>query len=176
MKYHELVTPRSKAAKRVGRGISAGQGKTAGRGTKGQGARTGFSKKPGFEGGQNPLMQRLPKLPGFTSRRAKPVNITLAQLASLKVKSIDANVLAEKGIIANAFVGVKVLASGELKSAIAVKLPAASTSAIDAIEAAGGSFTPTQRLARPASGEKSSRKAKKLASKSSASAVSPTKK
>ena len=60
MKYHELTSTSQKSPKRVGRGIAAGQGKTAGRGTKGQGARTGSSKRPGFEGGQNPLMQRLP--------------------------------------------------------------------------------------------------------------------
>ena len=71
MKYHELTTTKNKKINRVGRGIAAGQGKTAGRGTKGQGARTGSSKKPGFAGGSNPLMQKLPKLPGFKSHRPK---------------------------------------------------------------------------------------------------------
>lgn len=176
MKYHELNVTSHKSAKRVGRGIAAGQGKTAGRGTKGQGSRTGSSKRPGFEGGQNPLMQRLPKLPGFTSHRASVQNVTLAQLESLKVKTIDASVLAQKGLISSAFVSVKVLGSGELKQALAVKLPAASASAVAAIESAGGTFTKTERLARPASAEKSSRKAKKSASKPTKPTASTTKK
>ena len=71
MKYNELSPVAGKSRKRVGRGIAAGQGKTAGRGTKGQGARTGSSKRPGFEGGQNPLMQRLPKLAGFKSKAVR---------------------------------------------------------------------------------------------------------
>ncbi len=176
MKYHELNVTSHRSAKRVGRGIAAGQGKTAGRGTKGQGSRTGSSKKPGFEGGQNPLMQRLPKLPGFTSHRVRPENITLAQLAALKVKAIDAKVLAEKGLITSPFVNVKVLGSGELKQALAIKLPAASASAIAAIESAGGSFTATARLARPATAKKTSRKAKKATIKSAESATSTAKK
>lgn len=164
MKYHELTTPKKKSAKRVGRGIAAGQGKTAGRGTKGQGSRTGFSKNPGFEGGQNPLMQRLPKLPGFKSHRPKPANVTLTQLASLKVKMIDANVLAEHGLIPTAFINIKVLANGEISQALNVKLPAASASAIAAIEAAGGAFIKTERLARPSNeNRKNEAKAKKTA-------------
>jgi len=72
MKYHELKLNKNKKGNRVGRGIAAGQGKTAGRGTKGQGSRTGSSAKPGFAGGSNPLMQKLPKLPGFKSHRTPP--------------------------------------------------------------------------------------------------------
>ena len=75
MKYHELQVNSNRDARRVGRGISAGQGKTAGRGTKGQRSRTGSGRRPGFEGGQNPLMQRLPKLPGFRSIRVKAENV-----------------------------------------------------------------------------------------------------
>ena len=71
MKFNELQTQRAKTGKRVGRGIAAGQGKTAGRGTKGQMSRTGSKKKPGFEGGQSPLMIRLPKLHGFRSMKTK---------------------------------------------------------------------------------------------------------
>ncbi len=69
MKFNELTTTHKKSPKRVGRGIAAGQGKTAGRGTKGYGARTGSKARPGFAGGQNPIMQALPKLPGFRSHK-----------------------------------------------------------------------------------------------------------
>lgn len=173
MKYHELTTSTNKKSKRVGRGISAGRGKTAGRGTKGQGSRTGSSKRPGFEGGQNPLMQRLPKLRGFTSHRVRPEIVKLSDLENLTVKTVDANVLAEKGLISSAFSSVKVIASGEITRALAVKLPAASAGAIDAIEKAGGTFEPTKRLARPArAGEKKSRQVKKSSAKSAKPAKS----
>ena len=75
MKYNELIVKKNKSSNRVGRGIAAGQGKTAGRGTKGQKSRTGSSKKPGFEGGSNPLIQRLPKLRGFHSHKVQPTEI-----------------------------------------------------------------------------------------------------
>ena len=99
MKYNELQPVRNKSPKRVGRGIAAGQGKTAGRGTKGQGSRTGSSKRPGFEGGQNPLMQRLPKLHGFTSKRVKAENVFTDQLNNLGSK-VDSQVLADEGLSA----------------------------------------------------------------------------
>src|ERR1051326_1332742 len=107
MKYNELIVAKQKSLKRVGRGIAAGQGKTAGRGTKGQLARTGSSRKPGFEGGQNPLMQRLPKLRGFTSHRTPQSNVYTGQLDALSAKTIDTTALAEAGLIANAYVSVK---------------------------------------------------------------------
>lgn len=166
MKYHELNLKSNRSKQRVGRGIAAGQGKTAGRGTKGQGARTGSTKKPGFAGGQNPLMQRLPKLPGFRSHRVSAETVTLAQLSSLKVKSVDASVLAEQKLISSPYVSVKILAVGKLDKALNVKLPAASSAAVDAIEAAGGSFETTSRLSRPASqNQNSGRKAKKASKK-----------
>src|ERR1700743_555079 len=98
MKYNDLSATPSKSRKRVGRGIAAGQGKTAGRGTKGYGARTGSKKKPGFVGGQNPLMQALPKLPGFTSKRTPAENVFTDQLNSLGAK-VDTAVLAEAKLI-----------------------------------------------------------------------------
>ena len=91
MKFNELQVGRNKSGKRVGRGISAGQGKTAGRGTKGQGARTGSSKRPGFEGGQNPLMQRLPKLPGFKSKAVRAEVVYTSQLDQFAGKTADAD-------------------------------------------------------------------------------------
>src|SRR5260221_3212102 len=110
MKYHDLNILPHKTSKRLGRGIASGKGKTAGRGTKGQGARTGSTRRPGFAGGQNPLMQRLPKLPGFTNLRPKIANIYLGDLERFSNKVVDAKLLAENGMIANEYVGVKVIA------------------------------------------------------------------
>jgi len=154
MKYHQLELKPHKAAKRVGRGIAAGQGKTAGRGTKGQGARTGSSAKPGFAGGSNPLMQKLPKLPGFRSHRPKAETVYTGQLNQFN-SSVDATSLAEDGLISNPFVTVKLIVKGDLSKKLTVKLPRASASAIAAIQAAGGSFEPTLRLARPKASTKS---------------------
>jgi len=149
MKYHELQLTRHKSAKRVGRGIAAGRGKTAGRGTKGQGARTGSKAKPGFAGGTNPLMQQLPKLPGFKSHRAKAHNVYTGQLDQFSGKTVDANALAEAGLIPNSFVSVKLIVKGDLTKKVTVKLPRASEAAIAAIQKAGGSFEPTARQQRP---------------------------
>jgi len=154
MKYHELQVSANKSPKRVGRGIAAGQGKTAGRGTKGQMARTGAKRKPGFEGGQNPLMQRLPKLPGFTSHRAQAEVVYTGQLDSVKGKVIDTAALAEAGLISNAFVRVKLVVKGNVTKKVDVKLQSASTGAIAAIQKAGGSFEKVAVAARPASTRK----------------------
>lgn len=149
MKYHELKASTPKKANRVGRGIAAGQGKTAGRGTKGQKSRTGAKSRPGFAGGQNPLMQQLPKLPGFRSLRTAAEEVYTGQLDGLKAKTVTAETLAKAGLVSNAYVIVKLLNKGEVKSSLAVKLPAASQSAIDAVEKAGGTFEKTARLQRP---------------------------
>ena len=101
MKFHELQTTKAKRSNRVGRGIAAGQGKTAGRGTKGQGARTGSSAKPGFAGGSNPLMQKLPKLPGFRSHRVAPEAVYTGQLNQFSGKTVDAQALADAGLFSN---------------------------------------------------------------------------
>lgn len=149
MKYHELQVVKPKASKRVGRGIAAGQGKTAGRGTKGQGARTGSSAKPGFMGGSNPLMQQLPKLPGFTSKRTPAENIYTGQLNAFK-GTVDNVALAEAGLISNAYTRVKLIVKGDnLKARLTVNLQAASASAVAAIETAGGTFTKIERAGRP---------------------------
>jgi large subunit ribosomal protein L15 len=149
MKYNELTIEPKKRSQRAGRGISAGLGKTAGRGTKGQKARTGSKKKPGFAGGQNPLMQQLPKLPGFRSFKPKAENVSIGQLNAIKEKVIDAQVLATNGLVTSPFNRIKLLADGELKSAKTVKLPLASVAAIDALNKSGGSFVATTRLQRP---------------------------
>jgi large subunit ribosomal protein L15 len=154
MKYNELKLTKSKASRRVGRGISAGQGKTAGRGTKGQGARTGFSKNPGFAGGSNPLMQKLPKLPGFKSHRAKVENIYTGQLEQFANKTVDATSLADAGLISSPYVSVKLITKGEVSRKVTVKLTAASESAIAAVQKAGGSFEAVSRLQRPKTSQK----------------------
>lgn len=154
MKYNELSAQKKLSSRRVGRGISAGQGKTAGRGTKGQGARTGYSKKPGFEGGQNPLMQRLPKLHGFQSFKTRPEVVYTGQLDAFAGKTVDTAALAEAGLVTSAFIRVKVVTNGEVTKKVTVKLQGASASAIAAIEKAGGSFEKVAISARPASKRK----------------------
>lgn len=149
MKFNQLDTTKQKQSRRVGRGIAAGRGKTAGRGTKGQGARTGSKKKPGFAGGQNPLMQKLPKLPGFTSHRIAPETVYTGQLEQFANKTVDANLLAEAGLISSPYVLVKLIVKGELTKKVTVKLPRASETAIAAVQNAGGSFEKTERLSRP---------------------------
>jgi large subunit ribosomal protein L15 len=148
MKYNELIIGRNKAKNRVGRGISAGQGKTAGRGTKGQGARKSSNVRPGFEGGQMPLYMRVPKLRGFKSKRTPAEVVYTGQLNDIKKAAVDNVVLAEAGLVSSPFVNVKLISKGELTTKKEVKLQAASAKAIEAIEKSGGSFTVVSRLAR----------------------------
>ncbi|HEY4963670.1 MAG TPA: 50S ribosomal protein L15 [Candidatus Saccharimonadales bacterium] len=149
MKFNELTKVPKKQGKRLGRGIAAGQGKTAGRGTKGQKSRTGSKKKPGFQGGTNPLMQQLPKLPGFKSHKPKAANVHTADLVALKAKTIDAQALADAGLVENPFQKIKLLNNSEkLSVKLAVKLPGASQTAIDNIQQAGGSFEKVTVLQR----------------------------
>jgi len=148
MKFHELNLTANRAKKRVGRGISAGGGKTAGRGTKGQKARKSGGVRPGFEGGQNPLMQRLPKLRGFTSHRTKPEVVYTGQVNSLKEATIDAPTLAKHGLVSSDHVAVKLVVKGDITRKVTVKLAAATTAAQAMVEKAGGSFVATERVAR----------------------------
>lgn len=142
MKYHELEVTAKTARKRVGRGISAGGGKTAGRGTKGQKARTGKKIKPGFEGGQTKLAMRLPKVRGFKrTKKTNYVEVSLDQLASIGKDNIDNITLKEMGIIQSETQAVKVLGGTTLKAKLTVQLQAATAPAVAAIEQAGGSFT-----------------------------------
>lgn len=150
MKFNELISTRKKSNKRVGRGIAAGQGKTAGRGTKGYGARTGSKARPGFTGGQNPLMQKLPKLPGFKSHRVPMETVYTGQLDGLKAKTVDVAALAAANLVSGPYVRVKLLAKGEVTKALTVELQSASSKAVEALENAGGSFKAVARTARPA--------------------------
>ncbi|HSW98657.1 MAG TPA: 50S ribosomal protein L15 [Candidatus Saccharimonadales bacterium] len=170
MKINELQVAKKKSGKRVGRGIAAGQGKTAGRGTKGQMARTGSSKRPGFEGGQNPLMQRLPKLPGFRSSKPRAEVIYTRQLDAFSGKTVDAETLAKAGLISGAYVKVKVITKGEVTKKVAIKAQAISASALEAVQKAGGSFEKVDVLARPANAKKAEKKEANAASKAAAKA------
>lgn len=143
MKFHALQTTKNASRKRAGRGIAAGRGKTAGRGTKGQNARSGGRVRPGFEGGQNPLAQRVPKLPGFTSRRIPAQNVYTGDLARVAQATIDNKTLYEAGLIDTPYRKTKLITKGDVQTAFTVRLAAASQSAIDAITKAGGSFEET---------------------------------
>ena len=128
------------AKKRLGRGIGSGLGKTAGKGTKGQNARSGGGVRPGFEGGQLPLFQRLPKR-GFKSlSRVEYKVVNVEQLNVFKNGSVvDAQKLVEAGIIKELNENVKILGNGKLEKKLTVKANKFSESAKKAIEAAGGS-------------------------------------
>jgi large subunit ribosomal protein L15 len=165
MKFNELNVTKNKSPKRVGRGIAAGQGKTAGRGTKGQMSRTGSSKRPGFEGGQNPLMQRLPKLPGFRSFKPRAEVIYTGQLDAFGGKTADAEALAKAGLISSAFVKIKVITKGEVTKKVTVKAQLISASALEAIQKAGGSFEKVDIQARPVSAKKAEKKEAREATK-----------
>lgn len=142
MKVHELKVSATPDRKRVGRGIGSGYGKTAGRGTKGQNARTGGGVRPGFEGGQNPLSQRLPKKRGFAPINRKtfqPVNLGNLERFS-DGTTIDATALHGAGLIANTHAPVKLLGQGKLTKKLVIKVQAASASAEAAATKAGATI------------------------------------
>ena len=131
--------------KRIGRGNASGQGRTAGKGHNGYKSRSGASGKLHFEGGQMPLMRRLPKrgmLLFSKERRKKAANryqiINLEKLASFNVKKIDIKFLVEKGIIKNEKISVKILSTGDLEKPVEISAQKFSQSAIEKIEKAGG--------------------------------------
>ena len=123
---------------RVGRGASAGQGKTCGRGTKGQRARKGGYHKVGFEGGQMPLQRRMPKV-GFRSdiKRSR-AEVRLHELARVEAEVVDLEALLKAGVVPAGTERAKVVLSGEIKKAVTLKGVAATKGARAAIEAAGG--------------------------------------
>ena len=142
MKLHELspAAGSTKERKRIGRGAGSGQGKTAGKGHKGQKARAGRGMRPGFEGGQMPLQRRLPKR-GFNNIFRKV--IVAVNVADLNAKFedgavVDAEALKSVGLVKNYFDGIKILGNGELTKKLTVKANAFSESAKQKIEAAGG--------------------------------------
>ncbi|MEW6995243.1 50S ribosomal protein L15 [Colwelliaceae bacterium MEBiC 14330] len=128
----------NKAKKRCGRGIGSGIGKTGGRGHKGQKSRSGGSVRPGFEGGQMPLKQRLPKF-GFTSRKSLVrAEVRLHELNLIKGDVVDIHALKDAGLITRNIVAVKVMLSGEITRPITLRGIAVTKGAQAAIEAAGG--------------------------------------
>ena len=142
MKLHELSPAEGskKAVKRIGRSPASGQGKTAGKGHKGQKARAGRGMRPGFEGGQMPLQRRIPKR-GFNNIFAKEiaaVNVAALDKAFEDGAVVDVNALIEKGLVKKALDGVKILGNGEISKKLTVKVNAYSDSAKQKIEAAGG--------------------------------------
>ena len=166
MKFNQLpgLAPRQ-AKRRHGRGISAGLGKTAGRGTKGQKSRSGGGVRPHFEGGQTPLVRRLPKLAGFRSRRPPSRTVYSGQLDEIKTNSkvIDNYVLAQAGLVPDAYSSVKLIKKGGVLKALKddqphnVRLQGISPAALKALVGAGGSFEKVARPQRPASKKKAGR-------------------
>ena len=141
MKLHELSPAEGsvKASFRVGRGPGSGNGKTSGKGHKGQNARSGGGVRPGFEGGQIPLYRRLPKK-GFNNHFA--VNYAIVNVASLNKFEdgavVDADALTASRLVTDTMDGIKILGSGELTKKLTVKASCLSASARAKIEAAGG--------------------------------------
>ncbi len=126
------------AAKRVGRGIGSGFGKTCGRGHKGQKSRSGGSIRPGFEGGQMPLKQRLPKF-GFTSRKSLvSAEVRLNEIAKVEGEVVTIDTLKQAGLLVNTVKFAKVVLSGEISRSVTVQGLRVTKGARAAIEAAGG--------------------------------------
>jgi len=141
MKLHELSPAKGsrKAAKRVGRGVASGSGKTAGRGTKGYNSRAGGGVRPGYEGGQMPLQRRLPKR-GFTNIFKKNIAvINIRDLAKFdKGSVVDTEALIQAGLVKGKRDGVKLLGQGEINYSLDVRVNQISQSAREKIETAGG--------------------------------------
>jgi large subunit ribosomal protein L15 len=139
MKLNTLKPGSRKAPKRVGRGSSAGQGKTCGRGHKGQRARAGGYHKVGFEGGQMPLQRRLPKI-GFTShKQSETAEVRLHELLVPKADVVDLETLKAAGVVPRRAERARVIASGKIARAVKVRGLKVTPGARQAIEAAGGS-------------------------------------
>lgn len=140
MNLHELSPARkNKPSKRIGRGHGSGWGKTAGKGHKGQKARSGGSIRPGFEGGQMPLQRRIPKR-GFNNIFAKKiVAINVSALNAFEDGAVvTTEAIIEKGIVKEAYDGIKILGNGTVTKNLTVKVAAFSASAKQKIESAGG--------------------------------------
>lgn len=126
------------SAKRVGRGIGSGLGKTSGKGHKGQKARSGGYHKVGFEGGQMPIQRRLPKF-GFTAPTNKHfAEVRLSEIANLNVSEVDLSVLKEAGVVRKDTTGAKIILSGEITNAVTVKGISCTKGVKAAIEKVGG--------------------------------------
>lgn len=142
MKLHELspANGSTKERKRIGRGAGSGQGKTAGKGHKGQKARAGRGMRPGFEGGQMPLQRRIPKRGFVNIFRTEMAIVNVAKLEKCfeAGETVTVEALVEKGLVKKVLDGVKVLGNGDITKALTVQANAFSESAKAKIEAAGG--------------------------------------
>jgi large subunit ribosomal protein L15 len=174
VKLHELKPAAGSRKKRtrVGRGISAGQGKTSGRGMKGQGSRESNSVPKGFEGGQMKASMRLPKLRGFHNRfRKEYAVVNLSKLNRFAKDSIvDGAALAAAGLVSGADKPVKLLAAGRVKVAVQVRVHRASAAAQQAVVAAGGRIDLLEVAAPPAA-QATERAAARASARASARAV-----
>ncbi|MTH55109.1 50S ribosomal protein L15 [Bacillus mangrovi] len=142
MKLHELKPAEGSRSERnrVGRGIGSGNGKTAGKGHKGQNARSGGGVRPGFEGGQTPLFRRLPKRGFKNINRKEYAVVNLERLNRFEEGTeVTPELLLETGVLSSTKAGVKILGEGKIEKKLTVKANKFSTSAKEAIEAAGGS-------------------------------------
>tara|TARA_S200000501_G_C20436195_1_gene574526 strand:+ start:159 stop:596 length:438 start_codon:yes stop_codon:yes gene_type:complete len=140
MKLNSLkpIDGSTKSRKRVGRGHGSGLGKSSGRGDKGAGQRSGFKRRPWFEGGQMSLARRLP-MRGFTNIFKKEFQIVnINDIESLKLDNVDAKILSDSGLIRSALKPVKVLGDGDIKSKIQIRATSFSKMAREKIEKAGG--------------------------------------
>lgn len=142
-KYNDLQVSASKTIKRVGRGISSGQGKTAGRGTKGQKARTGKKLRAMFSGGSRSLVTAIPKSKGFKSLRASAQVVYLDHLNAFKGKVVDNFTLHKAGYISTPYQAVKIILRGELTETVTLHVSGASKSVKAAVTKAGGTFVKT---------------------------------
>ena len=153
-KYNELNITADKKPKRVGRGISSGQGKTAGRGTKGQNSRTGKKQGPNFAGGSRTLVTAIPKSKGFKSLRTPAQVVYLDHLNAFKGKTADNESLFKAGYITSQYQAVKVIQRGELTESVNLQVAGASKSVQAAIVKMGGSFiktaVPLKKSTKPA--------------------------
>ncbi len=142
MKLHSLQAPKGAHKKRkiLGRGSSSGHGKTSTRGSKGQTSRSGRATYPGFEGGQSPLIRRMPKR-GFTSKFPKVYQVVnLESLSKIKGNIVTPALMLEQGLVKSKNKMIKILGNGEIKSPLTVQAHAFSRSAQEKIQKAGGKF------------------------------------
>jgi large subunit ribosomal protein L15 len=153
-KYNELNITADKKTKRVGRGIAAGQGKTAGRGTKGQNSRTGKKQGPNFAGGSRTLVTAIPKARGFKSLRTPAQVVYLDHLNAFAGKVVDNQALYGAGYISTPYQSVKVILRGELTEKITLQVAGASKSVKLAVQKSGGTFVktavPLKKTTKPA--------------------------
>ena len=160
LELHNLQPPSGavKSRKRLGQGEGSGTGRQSGRGHKGQLSRSGYSRRIGFEGGQMPLIRRLPKRGFHNIFRTEYAEVNVGRLEALGVKEITPELLVERRVVRNLKDGVKILGNGEIKKALKVKVHAISEGARKKIEAAGGKVE-LIRTAAPAKNKAAAAKA-----------------